>query len=164
MRIERQVEIGVAPEEVFAFLADSENMTEWQSALDQVEQITPGPPRLGTTYRFASTDPPLESTVEWSEFEQGRRLAWHGEPARVGPGSIQFTGSHTIEALDGGGSTRLRSVFETRFRGALRLVALVRGHLIRRQIEEDLQRLKRVLEKQAAALLVLFAGFGEAPL
>ncbi|MEA2362463.1 MAG: hypothetical protein QOD71_1608 [Thermoleophilaceae bacterium] len=158
MRIEKQVDIQAPPERVFAFLADSENMPQWQTALDQVEQVSPGAPCKGTSYRFASSDPPLESTIEWVEFDENRKLAWHGPPARVGPGSIQFTGSHTLEPLDGGG-TRLRSIFETKFGGVLKAIGPLRGRLIAKEIEDDLRRLKSLLERASASFVLLFQDF-----
>ena len=150
MRIEKEIDIQAAPHNVFAFLAQSQNMPQWMSAFDTVEQLTPGPPALGTSYRCASSgNPPLEATVEWVVFEDNHKLAWSGPPASVGPGTMQFEGSHTLYSLDGG-ATRLVAVLETTFGGALKAAGALRGRQIKKDFEKDLDRLKALLESGAA--------------
>jgi len=42
-RIERRVEIGVPPEQVFAFVADPSNISRWQTGVQSVERTSQGP-------------------------------------------------------------------------------------------------------------------------
>lgn len=150
MRVEREIEIERPPEEVFGFLADSQNMPRWRAELDEVKQITGGPPGKGTTYSFIrSRRPPLESTVEWVEFEPNRRLTWQGAKAKIGPGWLQFSGTHNL--MPRSSATHLRSVFETKFGGGLRPLELLLRGMVRRELDRSFQTLKQVLESEPRA-------------
>ena len=48
-RVERTARIGAAPEEVFAYLADLDNLAEWQSGIVSARITSPGDVRVGTT-------------------------------------------------------------------------------------------------------------------
>jgi len=49
--VERSVTIARTPDEVRAFVLDAERIMEWQRRLREYEQLTPGPPGLGTQAR-----------------------------------------------------------------------------------------------------------------
>lgn len=51
LHIEESLPIARLPEEVFAFLADPRNDTILSARVIQVELVSLGPPRVGTTYR-----------------------------------------------------------------------------------------------------------------
>ncbi len=51
LHIEESLQIARTPEGVFAFLADPRNDTILSARVIQVELVSPGPPRVGTTYR-----------------------------------------------------------------------------------------------------------------
>ena len=46
--LENSVELRRAPEEVFDYLSDIRNEREWNSTMQAVEMVTPGPLRLGS--------------------------------------------------------------------------------------------------------------------
>lgn len=50
MKRTQQIEIGRAPEEVFAYLTDPSKLSSWQDA-EEVIQLTPGPLGVGTRLR-----------------------------------------------------------------------------------------------------------------
>lgn len=146
MRIEKEANIERSPEDVFDFLANSENMPRWRTDLQDVRQISEGPPQKGATYSFVRTRPHVESTVQWVEFVRPRLLGWQGAKTRLGPGSLQFSGTHTLTPRDGG--THLSSVFLTEFSGLLKVVTLLRAGAVRRELAENYETLKRLLEAE----------------
>jgi uncharacterized protein YndB with AHSA1/START domain len=149
MQIEIETEIARPPAEVFAFLANAENMPHWRTGLQQVRQVSEGPPRKGTQYRFVREKPRVESTMEWVEFEQDRRLAWGGAPASIGPATVRFSGSHNLSPSDGGG-THLRCVFNTEFGGVGKLIGPLVHLRAKRELEANFQTLKRIIEGGSA--------------
>jgi uncharacterized protein YndB with AHSA1/START domain len=48
---ENTVTIGRTAEDVFAFLADFENVPTWNYAIEQTTKTSAGPVAVGTTYR-----------------------------------------------------------------------------------------------------------------
>jgi carbon monoxide dehydrogenase subunit G len=48
-RVERSARIGAPPEEVFAYLADLDNVAEWQTGVISAERTSPGEMGVGTT-------------------------------------------------------------------------------------------------------------------
>jgi hypothetical protein len=51
------VTIARPPDEVFAFLADFGNIPAWNYAIARIVQTSPGPARVGATYRQTRTVP-----------------------------------------------------------------------------------------------------------
>ena len=57
MRFSNSVIIRRQPSDVFAFLADPENIPKWNHAIAITRRITPGPVRVGTRFRQVRTIP-----------------------------------------------------------------------------------------------------------
>ena len=77
------VTIDRPTEEVFAFLADFENVPRWNYAIDATRKATPGPVAVGTTYRQTRSIPSRsEEGFEVTAFEMDKRLAVRGQ---IGP-------------------------------------------------------------------------------
>jgi uncharacterized protein YndB with AHSA1/START domain len=146
VRVELEVEIARPRAEVFDYLARGENMPGWMSEFQSVEQLSDGPPGLGTTYRYRLKRPRRASTIEWVEFEQGRRLAFAGGRIRAGFGSLAPGGSLTLQDA-GGGATRVAAVYEPRLGGVMRLMGSLVAASIRSGRTNDLRRLKEILEQ-----------------
>ena len=145
MGIEIETDIGRPPAEVFAFLANAENMPRWRTGLQNVRQVSEGPPRKGTKYSFVREKPRVESTMEWVEFEQDRRLAWGGPPMSMGPATVRISGSHNLSPSDGGG-THLRCIFNTEFGGVGKVIGPLVQRRARRELEANFQTLKSIIE------------------
>lgn len=70
-------------DDVFAFLADFENIPTWNSAILETRKTSPGPVGAGTTYRQRRSIPDRsEEGFEVIVFEPTSRLEIHGE---IGP-------------------------------------------------------------------------------
>ena len=77
------VTIDRPAKEVFAFLADFENVPRWNYAIDKTWKTSPGPVAVGTTYRQTRSIPSRsEEGFEVTAFELGKRLAVRGQ---IGP-------------------------------------------------------------------------------
>ncbi len=128
-------------EEVFAFLADFENIPKWNYAIAETHQASAGPVGVGTRYRQTRSVP--NRSVEGFEvtvFEPARRLGIHGQ---IGPFAARI--SYLLEAA--AGETRLVNTVELDpSPAALKLVAPLAAPRIKAAVGQNLGQLKLVLE------------------
>jgi uncharacterized protein YndB with AHSA1/START domain len=145
------VEVERTPQVVFEFLSDAENMPRWMDHFVMVEQASEGPPELGTTYRYKmKTGSGEESTFEWSEFEPGRTLAWHGERVKgTRGGTIEPNGRWELQPA-GEGGTLLRGRMQPELGGTMKLLAPFMRRRIKKGSKRDFQKLKEMLESSRA--------------
>ena len=127
--------------EVFAFLADFQNVPRWNYAIEQTRKLSPGPVRVGTAYRQTRTIPRRsEEGFEVTVFEPPSRLAIHG---RIGP--FQATARYLLEPVAGG--TRLTNHVELEPSSALlRLVGPLAVPSVKAAVARNLTALKELLE------------------
>jgi carbon monoxide dehydrogenase subunit G len=137
VRLEETFVVARPPEVVFDYLTDPAKVAEWQTSKSSVEQLTSGPPGLGTRVR-ERTKPPrgreFEQVVEFTEFDRPRRVHVH-----VVEGPYPIDGSWTFEP-DGAG-TRVHFVAEGDLPGAMRLFGPVLKRLMGRQFADYHRRL-----------------------
>ena len=80
VRIEETFTVARPPEVVFDYVTDPSNLADWQTAHTTTEQLTEGPPRLGSRFR-ERLKPPLsrefEQVTEFTEFVRPERLHVH---------------------------------------------------------------------------------------
>ena len=140
---EHTIEIERPAPHVFAFLAASERRQRWMSALKESKQVSDGPLGLGTRFRdvFEDHGQRFEIDAEIVAWEPHEKLA-------IDLKASAFE-SRVTQLLAPGrnGGTRLTTRMETEYKSALaRLMAgVVTGHA-QKQLEEDLARLKDILE------------------
>jgi carbon monoxide dehydrogenase subunit G len=134
------VEIGLPPEDVFAFVTDPARYPSWQPSLVSVEPHAPGPLRLGAeateVRRFLGRE--LETTWTCVEHEPCRRSA-----IEAGGGPVPFKGTFVLEPS--GGGTRFTWTVETRG-AASRLGGPLVGRATRRELAANAGRLKELRE------------------
>ena len=142
MRVEETVAIARPPEVVFDYMSDPRNLAAWQTSKTSVEQLTPGPPGLGTRVR-ERTKPAkgkeFEQIVEFTEFDRPHRLHVH-----IVEGPYPIDGTWTFEP-DGAG-TRLHFVAEGPLRGLLWLFTPLAKLTVRRQFVVYHRKLRSNLE------------------
>jgi carbon monoxide dehydrogenase subunit G len=138
---ENTITIHRAPEEVFAFLADFENVPKWNYAIDKTRKTSPGPVGIGTTYRQTRSIPgKSEEGFEVTVFEPGKRLAIRGQ---IGPFRARI--GYLVEAAPGG--TRLTNdVALDASPGVLGLAARLATSRVKAAVAENLSKLKEILE------------------
>ena len=127
-------------EQVFAFLADYQNLRTWLSNLIENEQLTEGPLRVGTRFRELRRTGPRQSEIqaEITDFESNQRF---GTRTITEP---QVTVSYSLEGEDGG--TRLNYKFVMLTSGMMRLLEPLIAGSIKKDTNLDFQNLKRILE------------------
>jgi polyketide cyclase/dehydrase/lipid transport protein len=93
---------GRAPADVFDYLARFSNALLWDPGVAAAEDITPGPPALGSTYRlmvrFLGLTVPLEYQIE--AIDRPRRVVLQAENAMV-----RSTDIIEVASTSSGGST-----------------------------------------------------------
>ncbi len=95
---ENTVTIERPVEEVFAFLADFENIPTWNYAIEETIKTSPGPVGEGATYRQTRAIPSRsEEGFEVTAFEPMSRLEIQGE---IGP--FRTRASYSLTGVAGG--------------------------------------------------------------
>ena len=141
MKLERSVEIARSPDDVYAYLADPSNLPSWQGPVHEVAW-SGGPAAAGDTFREQRTflGRRVDSRVEVTAADPGREFS-----VRASPGPVEVTARHFLTRAGEGTLVRVE-VEATR---VPRLVAGVAARNAGKQADEDLARLKRLLEDAA---------------
>ena len=135
------VTIARPTEEVFAFLADFSNIPAWNYAIARTVQTSPGPARVGATYRQTRTIPRhTEEAFEVTHFVPPSRLAIQGQ---IGP--FRATSSYLLQPTAGG--TRLTNSVELEPSSALlRPIGPLAVPRVKAAVARNLRTLKQLLE------------------
>jgi uncharacterized protein YndB with AHSA1/START domain len=91
-------------DDVFAVLADTEQMPSWYEAVTAVSKVRLGPIGRGSRYRLVRSLPGgvVENEVEITEYEPARRFTLSSIS-----GPTPFRYRYTLEPVDGGRATAL---------------------------------------------------------
>jgi uncharacterized membrane protein len=135
-RISLEVERPV--EEVYAFLADSENDTHWRSFLHEIERIGDEPPTYRQVMEILGRH--VESTFEVHELDPYGHIAYR---STSGPADVHA--SYDLEPA-GDGRTRLTFSGAMKPKGPFRFAERMLAPLVRSGGEHDLRRLRTHLE------------------
>ena len=129
MKITETFVVAAAPEVVFDYVTNPLNLRDWQTSKTSVEQLSAGPPGLGTRVR-ERTKPPggkeFEQIVEFTEYDRPRRFHVH-----IVEGPQPIDGTWTFEP--DGPHTRVRFVAEGDLRGPMRFIAPIVQRVMTRQ-------------------------------
>ena len=127
-------------EQVFAFLADSQNLRTWQSNLIENEQLTEGPLGTGTRFREVRRTGTGQSEIqgEITDFENNKHFA---TKTLTKP---NVTVSYSFEPEEAG--TRLGYKFVMHTSGMMRLLEPLIASSIKKDTNLDFQKLKHILE------------------
>jgi carbon monoxide dehydrogenase subunit G len=133
-------------DDVFAFLADFENVPTWNYAIVQTKKTSPGPVGVGTTYRQTRSIPTRsEEGFKVTVFEPTTRLEVHGD---IGP----FTATISYLLAPVGDGTQLINVVDLESAsGAGRLLAPLATSRVKTAVAANLDRLKQLLEAGSQA-------------
>ena len=137
---ENTVTIRRPAEDVFAFLADFENVPRWNHAIESTT-MSPGPVGVGSTYHQIRSEPKRsEEGFEVTVFEPSRRLAVDG---MIGPFHARV--EYLLEPI--GGATKLTNTVELEPASAVsKLLAPFARSRIKTAVAENLGVLKQLLE------------------
>jgi uncharacterized membrane protein len=140
------IEIARSPEEVFAYVDDLSRHGEWQSQIVDTHVETDGPTRVGTRVRQTRRVPggSQQFTYEITEHDPPQRAAFQVLDGPVRPsGRISFEPS--------GAGTRYTIELDFRGYGFGKLIAPFARRDARKQLPQDVARLKEKVEGGAAA-------------
>jgi hypothetical protein len=128
-------------DDVFAFLADFDNIPIWNYAILETWKTSPGPVGVGTTYRQLRSIPDRsEEGFEVTVFEPTSRLEVHGD---IGP----FTATIGYRLGPVGDGTQLINRVDLEPASAVaRLLAPLATSRVKAAVAANLDTLKRTLE------------------
>ena len=128
--------------DVFAFVTNPANMAKWNSAVISMEQITPGAVGLGTKFKNVGEmmGRRIEGEMEVIAFEPDSK---YGFQMNAGPMQINMT----ITFKTVGTGTKLSLNAQGNPAGVFKLAEPVMQGRVKSMMEENLARLKSVLEK-----------------
>lgn len=142
MKIERTIRIERPVAETFAFTCEPSNLPRWQSTVSGVNgpggPVAPGS-RFGEIRHFGGRR--FETSVEVTHYVPDTLFA-----VRVDGGPVPISVTHRFESLPG--ATDLTVAVEGSPRGALRLAAMAMAKAGEHALDEDLHRLKRIIEHE----------------
>jgi uncharacterized membrane protein len=133
--------------EVFAFVADHENLPAWTVGVKEAERLTEGPPADGSRYRVVGRllGRSVESSYQVTAFEPG-----HGFAGTMTSPVFGFSERYRFESA--GDATRVSMTATVEPRGTFRLLTPIMTAGVRRQVKADHRRLKALLEQPATDL------------
>lgn len=147
MRTEAEITIERPVGDVFGYIAKAEYLPEYVSDFAWVRQLSDGAPGEGTEYGYEMKRGSVQGTFEWTEFREPSRLAWHGPPAKSGPGSMEPAG--WWELSEQGAGTRVKLVMTPKPGGLFKVLAPLMSLGMRGGDAKALQLLKQRLEQGA---------------
>ena len=108
-RVEGGARIEAPPDEVFAYLADLDNLAEWQTGIVTAELTSPGEPAVGTTARVVRElmGNQIEAPLTITAYDPPRRLAITSEVSGVNAVA-------ELDLADAGDATDLAFAMEIR--------------------------------------------------
>src|SRR4030095_4739997 len=142
IKVEGSIVINRPIAEVFAFVANFENHPKWESNFQKVKLLTSTPSGVGTTYQCDLKLPGQTATskFEITEFEVNKKIAFEAEPA----GPAKPNGSFRFESVPDG--TKITLLPRPEFRGFFKLLEPMMASYVRKQNQDHLVKLKRLLE------------------
>jgi uncharacterized membrane protein len=144
--IKHSIEINRPATEVFGYLDELERHGEWQSSIVSAKIETEARPRAGTRVVERRKVPGGVRDVpyEITEYEPPRRVSFRGTAGPVRP-----VGTVTVDAV-GDASSRVTVELDLEGHGLGKLVAFFARRQAAKEVPQDQQRLKQVLESAPA--------------
>jgi uncharacterized membrane protein len=139
--ISASIKINRPAEEIFAFVTDVNNAVKWQSGIISAKETSDGPTGVGTTYRYAVKvmGRDLETRGEITAYNPPIKHSW-----KATSGPFPMSGGNTFEAGPDGVS--VTSFINAEPGGFFKLAEPLLIKQQKRQMEQDLSRLKELLE------------------
>jgi uncharacterized protein YndB with AHSA1/START domain len=139
--MEGSININRTVEEVFAYVTDVSNLAKWDRQAGGSEQTSEGPVGLGTTYRgsYEVLGKTMDWTSEITEYEPNRKVV-----QKIDMGPTVMTMGWLLDPVETG--TRFTISSKGYLGGLAKLAGPVLDRTMKKQMEDNLARLKAVLE------------------
>lgn len=130
--------------DVFAFVANPNNMSKWNSAVVNLQQITPGAVGAGTKFRSVGEmmGRRIEGEMQITAYEPDTKCGF-----QVNAGPMQVNMNFTFKTV--GTGTKISLNAQGNPAGVFKLAEPVMAGRVKSMMEENLAHLKSVLEKGA---------------
>jgi hypothetical protein len=142
LQVETRTEVQAPASRVFDFVADHTNAPRWQSGIDEIRRLTPGPIGVGTehefTRRFAGMK--IVGRNRFIAYEPGRYVAFE-----IPSGKMTGVASYLVEPT-GTNTCRLISNVDFRVAGLSQFAIPLLTLAFKRDDEKALATLKGLLE------------------
>ncbi|MDN3242588.1 SRPBCC family protein [Glycomyces tritici] len=136
------ITIARPPAEVFAYLAELENIPQWNHAIGETRRTSDLPVGVGSQYTQVRTIPAhAEESLEITGFEPDSRLAIRGDLGSF-HGEITYLLAPAVD-----GATALTNTMDLQASGPTRLIAPLAATRVKNAVAANLDALKRHLEK-----------------
>jgi uncharacterized protein YndB with AHSA1/START domain len=141
IQFDASIQIDRPPEQVFAFVADENNMARWHSAVQSVRQTSPGPTGVGATYHMVRHLPQgrVENSYEITAYQPDEALT-----IETTSGPTPFRYRYRFEPVATG--TELSLAAEVKVSGLASLAAPLLRRGIKSGVEANFATLKQLLE------------------
>lgn len=149
MRAEAEITVQRPRARVFDYIARAERLPEYATEFAWVRPTSDGEPARGTEYAYKMARGQAAGTFEWIEFERPSKLAWHGPPAKAGPGSMESMGWWELSGE--GQQTDVKFVLAPKPGGLFELMAPFMARSMRKSSAQAVERLKQQLEAGSAS-------------
>ena len=128
--------------DVFAFVADPNNMSKWNSAVVSLEQVTPGAVAVGSKFKSVGEmmGRRIEGEMQVTAYEPDSKC---GFQINAGPMQVNIT----LNFKTVGTGTKVNLNAQGNPGGLFKLAEGVMTGRVKTMMEENLVRLKTVLEK-----------------
>ena len=144
MKVEREIEIAAAPEDVYAVLTDADRLADWVTIHEELIEAPEGPLRKGSKLTQRLKLAGKRFTVTWTvvENERARRVVWEGR------GPMRTRASAIYQLAPGAGGTRFSYTNEYELPGGPlgRLAGPVVARATAGELDRSLERLKSLVE------------------
>ncbi|HKP53881.1 MAG TPA: SRPBCC family protein [Chloroflexia bacterium] len=130
--------------EVFRFLSDFANNSQWEPGVLESKQISPGPLAIGAELSDVRKvmGRRVETTYEVTEYEPDRKF---GLKSNSGP--VRVRASYTFEPVDGSTRVTDRAEFETT--GLFKLAEPLFARSVEKQMKANFAKIKQLLETRS---------------
>lgn len=135
-----EITIDRSAAEVYPYLAEIAHFPKWMGGTS-TSAISDGPMRVGYRYRYQTDEGEFE--MEVTDLEPGRRVG-----ARTLSGPFDWTGTFEVQDAGTGGS-RVSTRGQIELKGLLRLVQPFVAGETRKREQQELVRLKALVESAA---------------
>lgn len=128
--------------DVFAFVANPNNMSKWNSAVVSLEQVTPGAVGVGTKYKSVGEllGRRIEGEMQITAYEPDTKCGF-----QVNAGPMQVKMTMTFKTVGTGTKIGLNAQGDPA--GFFKIAEGMMAGRVKSMMEENLARLKTVLEK-----------------
>ncbi|UCB42688.1 MAG: SRPBCC family protein [Dehalococcoidales bacterium] len=146
MRIQRSVEIAAPPEKIWPFLVEPDKIMQWFTLLKKFEYTSEQRTGVGTTFYYEENTGLMLAKLNYkvTEWVENERLAFS---MTSGP-SKRDDQVWAIEAIPSGSRFTLTEDYEMPWAILGKMIVALVGRMIGRRIQEIIDNLKRLVEKQ----------------